>query len=157
MSVQRNAQGQISAVSSVAAAKAAGRDDPVESLIMVECDRIVSAADQQVLAKELLAVLADVRAAVTDWSAMLERVQQVSSACEKHAPAQTANEGVAFLRWLEDRHFTFLGARDYELRKDGDKVTLVAIPESGLGILRGKVQTQSGLSATGSAGHHGIR
>ncbi|MBC3934320.1 NAD-glutamate dehydrogenase [Undibacterium sp. CY7W] len=141
MSVQRNAQGQISAVSSVAAAKAAGRDDPVESLIMVECDRIVSAADQQVLAKELLAVLADVRAAVTDWSAMLERVQQVSSACEKHAPAQTANEGVAFLRWLEDRHFTFLGARDYELRKDGDKVTLVAIPESGLGILRGKVQT----------------
>ncbi|MBR7779602.1 NAD-glutamate dehydrogenase [Undibacterium rugosum] len=141
MSVQRNAQGQISAVSSVAAAKAAGRDDPVESLIMVECDRIVSAADQQVLAKELLAVLADVRAAVTDWSAMLDRVQQVSSACEKHAPAQTANEGVAFLRWLEDRHFTFLGARDYELRKDGDKVTLVAIPESGLGILRGKVQT----------------
>jgi glutamate dehydrogenase len=25
-------------------------------------------------------------------------------------------EGVDFLRWLEDRHFTFLGARDYDLQ-----------------------------------------
>jgi len=141
MSVTRNAKDGIASVSTVAAAKAAGRNDPVESLIMVECDRIVSVAEQQALAEELKHVLADVLSAVVDWQPMLDRVHAVCSACEKHAPSPSGNEGVAFLRWLEERHFTFLGARDYDLKRDGDKVSLVAIPESGLGILRGKVQT----------------
>ncbi|MBC3862534.1 NAD-glutamate dehydrogenase [Undibacterium jejuense] len=141
MSVTRNDKDGIASVSTVAAAKAAGRNDPVESLIMVECDRIVSVAEQQALAEELKHVLADVLSAVIDWQPMLDRVHAVCSACEKHAPSQSGNEGVAFLRWLEERHFTFLGARDYDLKRDGDKVSLVAIPESGLGILRGKVQT----------------
>ena len=141
LSVTRNEKDGIASVSTVAAAKAAGRNDPVESLIMVECDRIVSLAEQQALAEELKQVLADVLSAVVDWEAMLDRVHAVCSACEKHAPDQSGNEGVAFLRWLEERHFTFLGARDYDLKRDGDKVSLVAIPESGLGILRGKVQT----------------
>jgi len=141
MSVTRNEKDGIASVSTVAAAKAAGRNDPVESLIMVECDRIVSVAEQQALAEELKHVLADVLSAVIDWQPMLDRVHAVCSACEKHAPSQSGNEGVAFLRWLEERHFTFLGARDYDLKRDGDKVSLVAIPESGLGILRGKVQT----------------
>ena len=141
MSVQRNAQGLVSGVSTVVASTSIASDEQVESLIMVECDRIVSLAEQQTLAAELQQVLADVRSAVLDWPAMLERVRTVCNASERHVSAQSANEGVAFLRWLEDRHFTFLGARDYELRQDGDKVTLVAIPESGLGILRGKVQT----------------
>ncbi|MFZ6689774.1 NAD-glutamate dehydrogenase [Undibacterium sp. SXout11W] len=141
MSVTRNAKDGIASVSTVAAAKAAGRNDPVESLIMVECDRIVSVAEQQALAEELKHVLADVLSAVVDWQPMLDRVHAVCSACEKHAPSHSGNEGVAFLRWLEERHFTFLGARDYDLKHDGDKVSLVAIPESGLGILRGKVQT----------------
>ncbi|MEB0138867.1 MULTISPECIES: NAD-glutamate dehydrogenase [unclassified Undibacterium] len=141
MSVSRKAGGDIAAVSTVAAAKSAGRHDPVESLIMVECDRIVNLTDQQALAAELHQVLVDVSSAVADWPAMLERVHSVCSACETHAPAECGNEGVAFLRWLEDRHFTFLGARDYDLKRDGEHVSLVAIAESGLGILRGKVQT----------------
>ncbi|MFZ6773971.1 NAD-glutamate dehydrogenase [Undibacterium sp. SXout7W] len=145
MNVQRNAQGLVSSVSAVAAAKTtektAGSNGQVESLIMVECDRIVSPAEQQALATDLQQVLEDVLSAVLDWQAMLERVRAACSACERHAPAQTGNEGVAFLRWLENRHFTFLGARDYDLKHDGDQISLVAIPESGLGILRGKVQT----------------
>ncbi|MBC3869449.1 NAD-glutamate dehydrogenase [Undibacterium oligocarboniphilum] len=141
MHVQRDAQGCVSAVASVAADLAADRDTPVESLIMVECDRIVSAADQQLLAQELQQVLADVRSAVDDWRAMLERVRAAGDSCERYAVVDSADEGVAFLRWLEDRHFTFLGARDYALQRDGEQLTLVAIPESGLGILRGKVQT----------------
>lgn len=141
LSVQRDAAGQVSAVSTVAAAKARGATDPVESLIMVECDRILNLADQQALADELHTVLDDVRAAVTDWQAMMNRVTEVCNACEQYGSGPEVQEGVAFLRWLEDRHFTFLGARDYDLQYDGDKVSLVAVPDSGLGILRGKAQT----------------
>ena len=142
MQVVRDAQGKVVTVQSVAAAKAAGQKGSIESLILVECDRIVSKTEQQALADELDRVLGDVRSAVQDWRAMQERVQAVASASEK-SPLSPANqqEGIDFLHWLQDRHFTFLGARDYDLKREGDAVSLVAKPETGLGILRGAVQT----------------
>lgn len=141
MSVARDAQGKVTNVSSAAAAASAGHTDPVESLIQVECDRIVSAADQQALVEELERVLGDVRNAVQDWRPMLERAQAVAKAAatSKLSP-KSLQEGVAFLKWLEDGHFTFLGAREYDLKRDGNVVSFVAQPESGLGILRGPVQ-----------------
>ena len=142
MSVTRDAQGKVLHVSSAATAKAAGRHDPVESLIQVECDRIVGAADQKALTDELERVLGDVRAAVQDWQPMLERARAMAQAASSSTLSVTGRqEGVDFLCWLEDRHFTFLGARDYDLKRDGDVVSLVAKPETGLGILRGSVQT----------------
>jgi glutamate dehydrogenase len=142
MSVTRDAQGKVMGISSAAAATVAGRHDPVESIIQVECDRIVSSAEQLALVSELERVLCDVRSAVRDWRAMLERAQAMALAASSSSlSASGRQEGVDFLRWLEDRHFTFLGARDYDLKRDGDAVSLVAKPETGLGILRGEVKT----------------
>ncbi len=142
MSVARDAQGKVTSVSSAAAAAAEGRHDPVESVIQVECDRIVSDGERQALASELERVLGDVRCAVQDWQAMLERAQAMAAAASSSTlSASGRQEGVDFLRWLEDRHFTFLGARDYDLKREGDTVSLVAKPETGLGILRGDVKT----------------
>ena len=140
--VARNAEGRISNVGSVAAASASQQQDAIESLIMVECDRIVSVTERDTLAAEVTGVLADVRGAVQDWRAILSRVDMVCQA-SADAPLSEASrqEGIAFLRWLEDRHFTFLGARDYDLQRDGDQVTLIARADSGLGILRGPART----------------
>ncbi|MEP6965221.1 MAG: NAD-glutamate dehydrogenase, partial [Polaromonas sp.] len=142
MHVARDAQGRVVTVQSVAAAAAAGKKGSIESLILVECDRIVGTTEQQALADELDQVLGDVRSAVQDWQAMQERVQALASASEK-SPLTPSNqqEGIDFLHWLQDRHFTFLGARDYDLKRDGSAVSLVARPETGLGILRGAVHT----------------
>ncbi len=140
MSVGRDAQGRIVSASSAATASEAG--NPVESLILVECDRIVGAAEQQALVDDLVRVLGDVRAAVQDWPAMLARVQSISAASrDSSLSAENQQEGIEFLHWLQDRHFTLLGARDYDLKREGDKVSLIAQPDSGLGILRGPVQT----------------
>jgi len=143
LSVERDAKGKVQSVSSAANTGGAGRSGHVESLIQVECDRIVGAAEQQALAAELERVLNDVRAAVEDWQPMLERAQAVAAAAASSSALSPNDrqEGVEFLRWLEDRHFTFLGARDYDLQRDGDAVSLVAKPETGLGILRGPAQT----------------
>ncbi|SFC07407.1 glutamate dehydrogenase (NAD) [Polaromonas sp. OV174] len=140
--VARNAQGRPDTVGSAAGANAGGGSTPIESLIMVECDRILGAAERDALAHDLDRVLGDVRAAVQDWQAMLERIQALRLAVAR-SPLSPASkqEGSEFLRWLEDRHFTFLGARDYDIRRDGDAVSLIALPESGLGILRGAPQT----------------
>ncbi len=112
------------------------------SLITVECDRLVALVDRENLAGDLARVLGDVRATVEDWQAMLERLAQVR-AQSATAPLSeaTRGEGMAFLQWLQDRHFTFLGARDYDLRREGDNVSLVACPGTGLGLLRGPAQT----------------
>lgn len=142
MSVARDASGSVTSVSTVSAAKAAGRSDPVESLILVECDRIVDQAAQQTLVEDLHRVLLDVRGAVVDWQPMMARAAEARKGCEKFTLApEKRDEAIAFLQWLEDRHFTFLGARDYDLKRDGDVVSLVALPDSGLGILRGPVKT----------------
>ncbi|MFC5522040.1 NAD-glutamate dehydrogenase [Polaromonas jejuensis] len=140
--VARNAQGRPETVGSATGAGATGSSDPIESLIMVECDRILGAPERDALARDLERVLGDVRAAVQDWHAMLERVQALGLGVARSLLSPTSKqEGIEFLRWLEDRHFTFLGARDYDIQRDGDAVSLIARPESGLGILRGAPQT----------------
>jgi glutamate dehydrogenase len=147
MRVVRNAQGRVESVGSLAHNEESGVESGMpgtgeESLIMVECDRILGADDRAALAEELTRVLGDVRSSVADWPAILQHLREVREA-SANAPLSPVNlrEGLEFLSWLEDRHFTFLGARDYDLKRDGANVMLVARPDTGLGILRGQPQT----------------
>lgn len=140
LNVQRDNQGHLLKAASVS--HAGKQASAMASFILVECDRVVNEADRTTLANELARVLGDVCAVVQDWQPMLSRLQAVADASAQ-SPLSSDNqqEGVAFLRWLEAKHFTFLGARDYNIVRDGDVVSLVAIPESGLGVLRGAVHT----------------
>jgi glutamate dehydrogenase len=47
-----------------------------------------------------------------------------------------ATEASAFLAWLADNQFTFLGARDYRLERGPARDRLIALPGTGLGLLR---------------------
>jgi len=143
MAVQRDDKGLAMRIGRVPADRNKRQQAGIESLIMVECDRIIAEQDRNELAAELKRVLGDVRHSVQDWKPMLARLDEVCIAAQS-APltADSKREGIAFLRWLEDLHFTFLGVRDYDLQRDGNNATLLAREESGLGILRGQVQTQ---------------
>ncbi len=83
------------------------------------------------------AVFADVSAAVADWPAMRERIAESCAELKRRPPpidpAQLA-ETIAFLKWLDDGHFTFLGCRDYVF--DEAKGLHEPSPDSGLGVLR---------------------
>ena len=142
MSVGRAADGHIAWAGRIGQDLVGQPPGTAQSLITVECDRIVSVQDRKVLAADLEQVLGDVRATVRDWPAMMARLREACAASES-APLgeQSRTEGIAFLRWLEDRHFTFLGARNYDLVREGERVTLVAQADSGLGILRGAART----------------
>jgi len=89
-----------------------------ESIIYMEVDR-ADAKGRQELTAELQAVLADVRAAVTDWRAMQANM---------HAQADLVRdpEGRALLHWLADGAMTLLG---YEVERPGEA------PSEGLGIM----------------------
>ena len=99
MSVARDAQGTVSDVSSFAAAAASHQKNPIESLILVECDRIVQAQDLSALAADLERVLIDVRGAVQDWSAIVERLEAAGRRLlMPNCPMKVVKKGVTFWR-----------------------------------------------------------
>jgi glutamate dehydrogenase len=51
------------------------------------------------------------------------------------ADAAVRVETDALLQWLVDEHFTFLGYREYKLRKRGERLFLAPVKGSGLGLL----------------------
>ncbi|HEV2674863.1 MAG TPA: NAD-glutamate dehydrogenase [Aliidongia sp.] len=106
-----------------------------ESVMQIEiAGRADSALEKRIIA-DLETVLGDVRAAVVDWEAMTKKVGQIADEIGNAAlpvPASEAVEVSAFLTWLADRNFTFLGYREYAFDKDGLKV----IPGVGRGVLR---------------------
>ncbi len=110
-----------------------------ESLIHVEVDRIVEPAKLDALAADVTRVLDDVRAAVEDWKKMRDRIGAILEENRKRPPPLPADElaeGRAFLSWLADEHFTFLGYRCHELVVIGGEDALKIVPGSSLGILR---------------------
>jgi glutamate dehydrogenase len=110
-----------------------------ESFIHAEVDRITDAGERDALAADLQRVLADVRAAVEDWPKMTANALAIVENVERTPPplpAAEVAEGAAFLRWLVDNHFTFVGHRSYALdRVDGEDVLRI-VPGSSLGVLR---------------------
>jgi glutamate dehydrogenase len=93
---------------------------------------------------ELELVLRDVRAAVSDWRPMRERIARIirewdawdESEASPPVEADEIDEAKRFLRWLDDDHFTFLGYREMDLvEKDGEDF-LKLVPGTSLGIFR---------------------
>jgi glutamate dehydrogenase len=115
------------------------KDARHESFIRVEVDRIIEPARLDELAADLVRVLDDVRAAVADWKAMRDRLQAILADTGKRPPplpADELSEGKAFLAWLADNHFTFLGYRCHELVVQNGEDALKIVAGSSLGILR---------------------
>ncbi|HLH65826.1 MAG TPA: NAD-glutamate dehydrogenase, partial [Solirubrobacteraceae bacterium] len=141
MRVRRDADGRLT---DVLEPHAAPDGAIAESVIHVEVSRVPDAERRDRLQSGLLRVLAEVRAAVEDWTPMRDRAIELAALVFKEAPGgpDSRSEAQAFLRWLADGHFTFLGYRRYEL-SDGPQPALVALPQSGLGILRGAPKSPS--------------
>ena len=98
------------------------------------------------LEQDLHRVLHDVRVAVEDYSRMQARATWLADRLAAEgagAPAET----VALLRWLADNHFTFLGYREYDLVDGPDGMALLALPGTGLGILRHDKQGSTSFAA----------
>ncbi len=107
-----------------------------ESLMHILIDR-QEAGQHAILQHRLLTVLSDVRAAVTDWQAMRFAIRGVTeSIAAVPQPASEGEEAIAFLQWLHDDHFSFLGYRYFSLSGPDEAPTVAVEAELGLGILR---------------------
>ena len=114
-----------------------------ESIIHAEVGRLADPDRLAVLRAGVELVLEEVKAAVDDWAPMRARATGIATELRRELPpvdSHELDEAEAFLEWLGEDHFTFLGYREYDLSAAGE---LTAIPGSGLGILRGASSTPS--------------
>nr|WP_298378422.1 NAD-glutamate dehydrogenase [uncultured Halomonas sp.] len=120
LAVERDKQHQLVRVTSVNA-----KDAPKtrESIIVVEVDRHSDEAVLEELESSLEGVLVDVRTAVEDFEPMRDQAKAALDELKKSRPepvdSEDYKETLAFLEWLIDDNFTFLGYDEYEV--DGKK------------------------------------
>ena len=98
----------------------------------------LSAGEAENLAERVTHVLAQVHLAVADWKPMLATLADAVSEMERHGAARKKtdkDEALAFLAWLRDNNFTFLGMREYTYSGTGEDALLERGSGVGLGIL----------------------
>jgi glutamate dehydrogenase len=115
LAVRRDSEGRLLEI--LPAAETVEEGAVGESVIHAEVARQANPDRLRELEQHLVRVIGEVRAAVEDWQAM--RAKALEAAAEL---GEESAEAAAFLEWLADDNFTFLGCRD----RDG----------TGLGILR---------------------
>src|SRR5467141_2959947 len=138
--VLRDAQGELLSIFKPDASS----EGRLESFMHVEVDRQTDPAKLAELEAGIARVLADVRAAVEDWKPMQARMAEIV----KRLSPDRYDEERAFLAWLLEDHFTFLGCRSYDLSTVNGEDVLRIVPGSGLGILRERGETVSASFAT---------
>ncbi len=135
LAVARDESGRIAAIGPRSGLE--GGDD--ESFIHMEVDRIGNPERLERLASDVEGALVDVNAAVSDWTRMRDRAEEIAYEMDPdRSPLdpEELEEGRLFLHWLVDNHFTFLGYREYRLESEDGHDVLVQVPGTGLGILR---------------------
>jgi glutamate dehydrogenase len=122
-----------------------------ESYIRFAVDRETGAGVLKALQQDIRHVLADVRLAVRDWEKMRSRMLEAKSAMDS-VPARGGEtlrqESQAFLQWLVDDHFTFLGYRQYRLADSDGKTLLTPVTQSALGVLSRKKRPGHAIELT---------
>src|SRR4029434_11170812 len=109
-----------------------------ESLMHFELEQRLTEQERPELEQAIRGVLGDVRLAVRDFVAMKDAARHmidIARAGSALYPPDEVAETVAFLEWLLDLNFVFLGYREYELVDLPKGRALAAVPGSGLGIL----------------------
>ena len=127
----------------------------LESFQHIEVDRIVDPAALQSLASQIERSMRDVRVACADWTKMRGAAQQTAqelSSLSAKFDAGDLSEALALLTWMENRHFTFLGYREYRLQGRKGQEALRPIESTGLGILRRGHRKQTRINRSLASG-----
>ncbi|MEQ1857855.1 MAG: NAD-glutamate dehydrogenase [Longimicrobiales bacterium] len=142
LDVERDALGQVVAI------RPASDTGAKESLVHCEIARVADPARLASLAAELARRLQDVVRATDDFGPMLHTLGAVESELESRVASDAATtdelaEIRAFLRWLRDGAFVFLGYRGYDLvAGPGGEPSVLVRPGSGLGVLRNEAESR---------------
>ena len=140
ISVERDDDGHITQIDSAT-------ESATSHLSLIQCE--IAYQDDSELAdlqQMLLEKVDTLDTVVGDWQQMHERLTQIKNELSKQTLPEvfySQQEIQAFLDWILDDNFIFLGYREYRLEKEGmnevnnEDLNLYSIGNSGLGLLRG--------------------
>ncbi|MDR5904944.1 NAD-glutamate dehydrogenase [Franzmannia qiaohouensis] len=137
LAMQRDAKHRLTRVT-----RANDKDAPPsrESLMVIEVDRHSDTKLLEEIEASLHEVLLDVRTAVADFEAMRGQVAAALDELKAKRPKQVDSadhdEAKAFLAWLLDNNFTFLGYDEYEVVEVDGHDELKLVEGSELGVFR---------------------
>jgi glutamate dehydrogenase len=120
-------------------ADAEAGDSHREAAILIQVDLHSSREEHEELAAEIAEVLADVEVVTDDHGPMMAATEEI---IEHLRPDPSGLDGedleevLAFLQWLVDGYFTFLGYAEYQLEEDDTGHLLVSRPDRRLGVFR---------------------
>ena len=140
LQVERGESGEVLSVGP------SGEDHNRESLVHCEVTRVTDPKTRDSLREETNERLQDVVRATDDFHPMIDAANStVVELAERagHLPQlrEELDEIQAFLRWLRDGAFVFLGYRGYDLVDFENEKAIVVHPGSGLGVLRNEAMS----------------
>ncbi len=110
-----------------------------EAFMRIEIDHQTDNKALQQIIDALKRVLNDVRRAVEDWSKMTQTLARVIDTCRAATlplPSEEVSESLAFLSWILEDNFLFLGYRYYQIEHNDPHTLLRIVHNSGLGTFR---------------------
>ncbi len=109
-----------------------------ESVQHYEIDRPLRDEEIEAVETRVRRVLSDVNRAVADFEPMQRAVHRMIDIARDGGPRYEADEieeDAAFLEWLLDLNFVFLGYREYRIEDTAEGEMISVVPGTGLGIL----------------------
>ena len=119
--------------------------DRRESFQHYELEETLDPDASRELGEAIATILGSVRSVVADFKPMQEAVETMIGYARDDAdffPEGTVEETVAFLEWLLDDNFVFLGYREYEIVDWEEQRALTITPASGLGLLSNEAMSR---------------
>ncbi|MBK9586277.1 MAG: NAD-glutamate dehydrogenase [Alphaproteobacteria bacterium] len=114
-----------------------------QSHVHVQINKVLSKAESKALEQGLHKVLIDITAANKQWLSMLQKMKETSTELSVSTTPHSASEiqkCCAFLDYLADNNFTFLGYREYLFVDGKDGVKSKTVKGSSLGLLHDDVE-----------------
>ncbi|PVB62132.1 NAD-glutamate dehydrogenase [Labrenzia sp. 011] len=114
------------------------RKDRQESLIHIHVTRVDSEKERNDLKERMDRVLTNVRAVVTDFKPMQERLAEAIDTYKTTQILGSSDElweAIHFLEWMENDNFIFLGMREYKFEGGVEEGELSPHDGTGLGLL----------------------
>ena len=118
--------------------QAGEQDSSLETPMYLEVDRIIDGELLIEIQQDLSRILSDVRATVSDWPAMRDKLENITNELESNPPPllpSRIDEAKEFLQWVAQNHFVYMGSRTYDLKTIKNEIVLKSVKGSGLGIL----------------------
>ncbi|MEZ5525625.1 MAG: NAD-glutamate dehydrogenase [Pseudomonadales bacterium] len=115
------------------------KDYQTEAFMFFEIDLIAGEKQLKALIDEIQDVLSDVRAVVGDFGDMEGRIQSIINTLKHNPPPlpeEEVNEAIAYLNWLTEGNFTFLGYKEYKVGKKAGRSVIRHVNKTELGLFK---------------------